>query len=120
MQHLSDDKLAEQEAKVADWWKQIEQWRERKCLAYKKDESLIKPQEVIESLYKHTNGDAYVSSDVGQDQMFAALYYPFAKPRRWIKGMPSLINHVLPLSHHSQGTVIQRNDLDWKVVLQAG
>ena len=73
-----------QKAKLADWWQQVNQWRERDCLAYKKDSKLIKPQEVIESLYKHTNGEAYVSSDVGQHQMFAALYYPFAKPRRWI------------------------------------
>ncbi|WP_340678500.1 acetolactate synthase 3 large subunit [Paraglaciecola sp.] len=73
-----------QKAKLADWWQQISQWRERDCLAYKTDSKLIKPQQVIESLYKHTNGDAYVSSDVGQHQMFAALYYPFAKPRRWI------------------------------------
>jgi acetolactate synthase-1/2/3 large subunit len=73
-----------QKAKVADWWQQINQWRERDCLAYQKDDKLIKPQQVIESLYKHTKGDAYISSDVGQHQMFAALYYPFAKPRRWI------------------------------------
>jgi acetolactate synthase I/II/III large subunit len=73
-----------QKAKLADWWQQINQWRARNCLAYQKDSKLIKPQEVIEALYKHTNGDAYVSSDVGQHQMFAALYYPFAKPRRWI------------------------------------
>ena len=73
-----------QKAKLADWWQQINQWRERNCLGYQKDSKLIKPQEVIEALYKHTNGEAYVSSDVGQHQMFAALYYPFAKPRRWI------------------------------------
>ncbi|KXI28368.1 acetolactate synthase 3 large subunit [Paraglaciecola hydrolytica] len=73
-----------QKAKLADWWQQVNQWRERDCLAYQKDSKLIKPQEVIESLYKHTKGEAYVSSDVGQHQMFAALYYPFAKPRRWI------------------------------------
>ena len=74
----------DQKAKLADWWQQINQWRERQCLAYQKDSKLIKPQEVIEALYKHTHGEAYVSSDVGQHQMFAALYYPFAKPRRWI------------------------------------
>jgi acetolactate synthase-1/2/3 large subunit len=73
-----------QKAKLADWWQQVNQWRERDCLAYQKDDKLIKPQQVIESLYKHTKGDAYISSDVGQHQMFAALYYPFAKPRRWI------------------------------------
>lgn len=75
---------AHQQAKMADWWQQIGQWRERKCLDYKTHPELIKPQQVIESVYKHTQGDAYVSSDVGQHQMFAALYYPFAKPRRWI------------------------------------
>jgi acetolactate synthase-1/2/3 large subunit len=74
----------DQQAKMADWWQQIGQWRERNCLDYKADPEVIKPQEVIESVYKHTKGDAYVSSDVGQHQMFAALYYPFAKPRRWI------------------------------------
>lgn len=84
LEHLGDIDAAQQQQKVAQWWQQIDQWRGRECLAYKKDDSQIKPQEVIESLYKHTNGDAYISSDVGQHQMFAALYYPFAKPRRWI------------------------------------
>jgi acetolactate synthase-1/2/3 large subunit len=73
-----------QKDKLADWWVQINQWRSHKCLDYKKDKDIIKPQEVIESLYKHTHGDAFISSDVGQHQMFAALYYPFDKPRRWI------------------------------------
>ena len=73
-----------QKDKLADWWVQINQWRSHKCLDYKKDKDVIKPQEVIESLYKHTHGDAFISSDVGQHQMFAALYYPFDKPRRWI------------------------------------
>ncbi len=50
----------------------------------KSSERHIKPQQVIETLHKVTNGDAYVASDVGQHQMFAALYYPFDKPRRWI------------------------------------
>jgi acetolactate synthase-1/2/3 large subunit len=73
-----------QKDKLADWWVQINQWRSHKCLDYKKDKDVIKPQEVIECLYKHTHGDAFISSDVGQHQMFAALYYPFDKPRRWI------------------------------------
>lgn len=72
------------EAALAEWWSSINEWRSRKCLAYEKDNDRIKPQEAIEALYKLTNGDAYVSSDVGQHQMFAALYYPFDKPRRWI------------------------------------
>lgn len=69
---------------IATWWNDIEQWRGRDCLAYDKNSGRIKPQQVIETLYKLTNGDAYVASDVGQHQMFAALYYPFDKPRRWI------------------------------------
>ena len=81
---LTPEELPEQQAKLADWWEQITQWRSRKCLNFEQGESVIKPQKVIESLYKHTNGEAYVSSDVGQHQMFAALYYPYDKPRRWI------------------------------------
>ncbi|WP_026016720.1 acetolactate synthase 3 large subunit [Catenovulum agarivorans] len=69
---------------LAAWWTQIEEWRGQNCLAYAKSDKVIKPQQVIESLYKATKGEAYVSSDVGQHQMFGALYYPFAKPRRWI------------------------------------
>lgn len=81
---LTPEELPEQKAKLTDWWEQITQWRSRKCLNFEQGESVIKPQKVIESLYKHTNGEAYVSSDVGQHQMFAALYYPYDKPRRWI------------------------------------
>lgn len=81
---LTPEELPEQKAKLADWWEQITQWRSRKCLNFEQGESVIKPQKVIESLYKHTNGEAYISSDVGQHQMFAALYYPYDKPRRWI------------------------------------
>jgi len=71
-------------AAIALWWQEINQWRQRQCLAYDKESQRIKPQQVIETLYKLTQGDAYVASDVGQHQMFAALYYPFDKPRRWI------------------------------------
>lgn len=84
LKQLENQDLSEQPAKLADWWKQIDQWRARKCLHYQTNSEVIKPQQVVESVYKHTNGDAFVSSDVGQHQMFAALYYPFAKPRRWI------------------------------------
>ncbi len=69
---------------LADWWEQIDGWRAKRCLSYEKSSSLIKPQQVIEALYKATDGKAYVASDVGQHQMFAALYYPFAEPRQWI------------------------------------
>ncbi|ATC97147.1 acetolactate synthase 3 large subunit [Pseudoalteromonas tunicata] len=67
-----------------DWWRTINNWREQKCLSYTKVEGKIKPQTVIETLYKVTQGKAYISSDVGQHQMFAAQYYPFDKPRQWI------------------------------------
>ncbi|MFS1701504.1 acetolactate synthase 3 large subunit [Alteromonas sp. AMM-1] len=81
---LNPQDFAAQTEKLADWWQQIEQWRSRKCLNYEQGDTVIKPQRVIEALYKYTDGKAYVSSDVGQHQMFAALYYPYAKPRQWI------------------------------------
>jgi len=69
----------------AKWWMQIDAWRERHGGYYEPStEDSIKPQRVIESLYKATKGDAYVTSDVGQHQMFAAQYYKFDKPNRWI------------------------------------
>ncbi|MDD1967792.1 acetolactate synthase 3 large subunit [Pseudomonas sp. NPDC090203] len=73
-------------AAVATWWKQIEEWRgDRKMYPYNEgDGSVIKPQTVIETLSEVTKGDAYVASDVGQHQMFAAQYYRFDKPNRWI------------------------------------
>ena len=69
---------------IQSWWDDIQTWRDRNCLSYDTSSERIKPQQVIETLYKLTNGDAYVASDVGQHQMFAALYYPFNKSRRWI------------------------------------
>lgn len=70
---------------IESWWKQIEEWRKRHGGAYdKNDNGLLKPQEAIEGLWKATNGDAYICSDVGQHQMFAAQYYKFDKPNRWI------------------------------------
>ena len=79
-----DDAGKNDEAAIDYWWSEINQWRSRDSLAYDKTSGRIKPQQVIETLHKLTNGDAYVASDVGQHQMFAALYYPFNKPRRWI------------------------------------
>jgi len=66
------------------WWSQIESWRERDCLKYDRSSTKIKPQAVIEALHKVTKGDAFVSSDVGQHQMFAAQFYKFDEPRRWV------------------------------------
>jgi acetolactate synthase-1/2/3 large subunit len=66
------------------WWSQINKWRDVDCLKYDYSEDIIKPQYVVEQLYEVTKGDAFVTSDVGQHQMFAAQYYHFDKPRRWI------------------------------------
>lgn len=67
------------------WWKQIDEWRNMDCLKYDSESSdIIKPQYVIDKLYEVTGGDAFVTSDVGQHQMWAAQYYKFDKPRRWI------------------------------------
>jgi acetolactate synthase-1/2/3 large subunit len=69
---------------VQAWWKQIGEWRGRECLKYATSSDVIKPQSVVEKLWQVTQGDAFVTSDVGQHQMWAAQYYPFNKPRRWI------------------------------------
>jgi len=66
------------------WWKIINKWRSKNCLSYKKSNKIIKPQSVIETLYDVTKGNAFVTSDVGQHQMWAAQYYKFDKPNRWI------------------------------------
>lgn len=95
---------------LRDWWQSIEQWRTRNCLGYNKDSGKIKPQAVIEALHRLTKGDAYVTSDVGQHQMFAALYYPFDKPRRWINsgglgtmgfGLPAALGVKLALPNET-------------------
>ncbi|MGL5007485.1 MAG: acetolactate synthase 3 large subunit [Plesiomonas sp.] len=105
---LDEHHTAHDPAVLADWWQQISQWRARKCLDFPRDSVKIKPQAAIEALYKLTQGDAYVTSDVGQHQMFAALYYPFAKPRRWINsgglgtmgfGFPAAIGVKMALPH---------------------
>ncbi|MFZ9819913.1 MAG: biosynthetic-type acetolactate synthase large subunit [Methylophilaceae bacterium] len=67
-----------------EWMIQIESWREKKSLDFQNSKEVIKPQYVVQELHKVTNGDAFVTSDVGQHQMWAAQYYPFDKPRRWL------------------------------------
>ena len=66
------------------WWAQIETWRGRDCLKYDRTSAIIKPQLVVEKLYEVTKGEAFVTSDVGQHQMWAAQFYKFNQPRRWI------------------------------------
>lgn len=67
-----------------DWWAKIAEWQRVDCLRYDRESAAIKPQYAIETLYKVTGGDLYLTSDVGQHQMFAAQFHPFDKPRRWI------------------------------------
>ena len=69
---------------LCDWWRRIDQWKAKQCLTIDESGEKIKPQTVIRTLWELTEGQAYVTSDVGQHQMFAALYYPFDEPRRWI------------------------------------
>ncbi|SKA58323.1 biosynthetic-type acetolactate synthase large subunit [Succinivibrio dextrinosolvens] len=74
-------KLQENAAAMKHWWDQINKWREDNCLDYEKDSKLIQPQEIVEAVYKATNGEAIIATDVGQHQMFTALYYKFNEPR---------------------------------------
>jgi acetolactate synthase-1/2/3 large subunit len=84
LDELSASDFTPDEEALDLWWKEIAQWRNVKSFSYVQQEQKIKPQRVIESMYEITNGEAFVCSDVGQHQMFAAQYYPFAKPRQWI------------------------------------
>ncbi|MBM3348369.1 MAG: acetolactate synthase 3 catalytic subunit [Betaproteobacteria bacterium] len=72
------------QAKVKAWWDQINEWKKRDCLKYDRDSQIVKPQYVVEKLWELTKGDAFVCSDVGQHQMWAAQFYKFNEPRRWI------------------------------------
>lgn len=82
---IAQIKSAEQKPNgIAAWWKQIEEWRAKDCLKFKQSDTIIKPQYVVQKLWEVTKGDAFVTSDVGQHQMWAAQYYGFDKPRRWI------------------------------------
>ena len=97
---ISDSKGQQDNAALQAWWKQIDEWRGVNCLSYDRNSELIKPQYAIEKLYEITGGDAYITSDVGQHQMWAAQFYKFDEPRRWINsgglgtmgfGMPAAI-----------------------------
>ncbi|MEQ1483960.1 acetolactate synthase 3 large subunit [Methyloglobulus sp.] len=81
---IKESKKTPHKKALETWWKQINDWQGIDCLEYDRKSPLIKPQFVIEQLYEVTKGDAYVTSDVGQHQMWAAQYYRFDKPRRWI------------------------------------
>ncbi|WP_296592351.1 acetolactate synthase 3 large subunit [Methylophaga sp.] len=83
-QLLSVNKTKPDQSALTDWWNIINGWRAKKCMSYDRNSDQIKPQAVVEMVHEITNGDAYVTSDVGQHQMWAAQYYGFSKPNRWI------------------------------------
>ena len=83
LDELKETEFTPNEQALASWWKQINQWKSD-AIGYVQEGDKIKPQTVVEAMYRITKGEAYVCSDVGQHQMFAAQYYPFAKPRQWI------------------------------------
>ena len=84
LEALGQSKTQQDEQSLSQWWEQIESWRSRDSLGYDGSDEVIKPQFVVEKLHEVTLGDAFVTSDVGQHQMWAAQYYGFNKPRRWI------------------------------------
>src|SRR5262249_2201932 len=70
---------------IAEWWKQIEKWRARKSLAFRNSDEIIKPQYAIQRLYQATRGrDVYITTEVGQHQMWAAQFFRFEEPNRWM------------------------------------
>ncbi|OVZ58607.1 acetolactate synthase, large subunit, biosynthetic type [Pigmentiphaga sp. NML030171] len=103
---------------IAGWWKQIGAWRERECLKYTSSNDVIKPQFVIEKLCEITRGEAFVTSDVGQHQMWAAQYYRFNKPRRWVNsGGLGTMGVGLP---YAMGVQMMHPDADIAVITGEG
>ena len=81
---LKSPEVKHDPSNLQPWWSQISEWRSKSCLNYDRNSEVIKPQFVVEKLWEVTNGDAIITSDVGQHQMWAAQYYKFDKPRRWL------------------------------------
>ncbi|WP_257275024.1 MULTISPECIES: acetolactate synthase 3 large subunit [unclassified Endozoicomonas] len=84
LSQLDEYQGSQDNAARAEWWASVDSWREKGLFTYEKADDILKPQQVIESLYQVTKGDAFVTTDVGQHQMFAAQHYRFNKPNRWI------------------------------------
>ncbi len=110
---------------LAAWWQQIERWRAVDCLRYDRESPLIKPQYVIEQLWEATRGEAYVTSDVGQHQMWVAQYYKFDRPRRWINsgglgtmgfGMPAAIG--VKLAHPDSDVICVTGEASIQMCIQ--
>ncbi|MCG5514827.1 acetolactate synthase 3 large subunit [Ectothiorhodospira sp. 9100] len=110
---------------LENWWKQIDEWRSMDCLKYDRDSELIKPQYVLETLHRLTKGDAFVTSDVGQHQMWAAQFYGFDKPNRWINsgglgtmgfGLPAAIG--TQLAHRDETVVCVTGEASIQMCIQ--
>ena len=85
LKNKHSDFCSSNKEKISNWWKQINKWREKKSLSYKHDDKLIMPQYAVERLYELTkNKDSFITTEVGQHQMWAAQYYKFDKPNRWM------------------------------------
>lgn len=113
------------EAALRAWWEQIARWQSLDCLRYDRNSSVIKPQYVIEQLYEVTKGDAFVTSDVGQHQMWTAQFYKFDKPRRWINsgglgtmgfGLPAAIG--VKLAHPDADVVCVTGEASIQMCIQ--
>ena len=122
---LKEAKYKIDKAAYEAWWQQINQWRSVECLAFDRKSAVIKPQFVIEQLYEVTKGEAFIASDVGQHQMWAAQYYPFDKPRRWINsgglgtmgfGLPAAIG--VKLAHPNADVACVTGDASIQMCIQ--
>jgi acetolactate synthase-1/2/3 large subunit len=122
---LKDAKYKVNKQASETWWNQINQWRSVDCMEYDRNSRSIKPQFVIEQLYEVTKGEAFVTSDVGQHQMWAAQYYPFDKPRRWINsgglgtmgfGLPAAIG--VKLAHQDADVACVTGDASIQMCIQ--
>jgi len=122
---LKESKVKQDQEVMQQWWNQIGKWREKQCLRYDHESKMIKPQYALEVLHKVTAGDAYVCSDVGQHQMFAAQFYGFDKPRRWINsgglgtmgfGLPAAMG--VKMAHPDADVVVVTSEASIQMCIQ--
>ena len=122
---IKKGKSSQDDKALKSWWNQIDEWRNMNCLNYDRHSALIKPQFVIEKLYEITNGDAFITSDVGQHQMWAAQFYKFSQPRRWINsgglgtmgfGLPAAIG--VQLAHPNETVACITGDASIQMCIQ--